>query len=134
MARRDAYELLGPFDPSYGPWADVDMWMRMCNRFDVAYVREALMFLDMGDSEWRKFTWEKKLLHDAMVTTNIRRIFAHDLATMRGHLRKQRSYFRQRYFRLLLGRIWHRDWEQICAGLALFGRLFFRPSESELSS
>ena len=43
MARRSAYETLGLFDERFGLLADVDMWMRLSEVGDVAYVREPLI-------------------------------------------------------------------------------------------
>jgi glycosyltransferase involved in cell wall biosynthesis len=46
MARRDAYEVLLPFDAKYGAIADVDMWMRMTLSRDAAFVNEELIRAD----------------------------------------------------------------------------------------
>ena len=43
MGRRALYQENLPFDPRYGPVADVDMWMRLSLAADVAYVDEALI-------------------------------------------------------------------------------------------
>lgn len=45
MVRREAYEALGLFNPAYGFWSDVEMWMRLCEEFDVAFVDEPLIAL-----------------------------------------------------------------------------------------
>jgi glycosyltransferase involved in cell wall biosynthesis len=45
MVRREAYDKVGLFDPRFGFWSDVDMWMRLCDVFDVAYVDEPLISL-----------------------------------------------------------------------------------------
>lgn len=45
MARRAAYEAVGLFDPQYGFVADVDMWMRLAERYGVAYVDRPLIRL-----------------------------------------------------------------------------------------
>ncbi len=43
VVRREAHEQYGLYDPSYGFIADVEMWMRLSNHGDVAYVRDPLI-------------------------------------------------------------------------------------------
>jgi glycosyltransferase involved in cell wall biosynthesis len=43
MLRREALKDVGVLDDRFGFWADVDLWMRMAERFDVAYIREPLI-------------------------------------------------------------------------------------------
>jgi glycosyltransferase involved in cell wall biosynthesis len=43
MMRRSAFDHAGPFDERYGFWADVDMWMRLAEDFEVGYVGEPLI-------------------------------------------------------------------------------------------
>jgi glycosyltransferase involved in cell wall biosynthesis len=45
MARREVYKDIGSFDPQFGNFSDVDMWLRIAASYDVAYVNEPLMFL-----------------------------------------------------------------------------------------
>lgn len=45
MARRGVYEALGMFDPTYGFWSDFDMWFRIAEFYDVAFVPEPLIDL-----------------------------------------------------------------------------------------
>ena len=45
MGRRSAYLAVGLFDPRFGFVSDVDMWMRLAERFDVAYIPEPLIAL-----------------------------------------------------------------------------------------
>ncbi len=64
MARRAVYERLGWFDPQFGNFSDVDMWMRIAREFDVAYINEPLMTLMPRDPtrfyafvHWRVLFW-----------------------------------------------------------------------------
>jgi glycosyltransferase involved in cell wall biosynthesis len=132
MGRKAVYDETGPYDAKVGWLSDVDMRMRMCARYDVAYVREALLIIDNEATFERKVRWEKFLMHDRIVTTNIRRLFADDPAAMHNYLRTQRRYFRKRYFRIMLGRIYHWDHQQVYLGLRLGLRLFFRSPLEEL--
>lgn len=43
LVRRDAHERLGLYHPAYGFIADVEMWMRLSERGDVAYAAEPLV-------------------------------------------------------------------------------------------
>jgi hypothetical protein len=45
MARRSAYLEAGLFDPRFGFVADVDMWLRLAENYDVAYIAEPLIGL-----------------------------------------------------------------------------------------
>ncbi len=43
MMRRSAFDHAGGFDAHFGYWADVDMWMRLAEDFDVCYINEPLI-------------------------------------------------------------------------------------------
>lgn len=43
MMRRSAFDRTGSFDDRYGYWADVDMWMRLAEDFEVCYIDEPLI-------------------------------------------------------------------------------------------
>jgi hypothetical protein len=43
MARKACYDVVGPFDPRYSFNSDIEMWMRLALRYDVAYVAEPLI-------------------------------------------------------------------------------------------
>jgi glycosyltransferase involved in cell wall biosynthesis len=45
MARRSAYEAAGYFESRFGFYSDVDMWMRLAENWDVAYIDEPLIAL-----------------------------------------------------------------------------------------
>ena len=45
MARRSIYQKLGYFDPKHSFWADFDMWFRIAEEHDVAFVKEPLIDL-----------------------------------------------------------------------------------------
>jgi glycosyltransferase involved in cell wall biosynthesis len=45
MGRKSVYESLGYFDPSYSFWADFDMWFRIAESYDIAFVPELLIDL-----------------------------------------------------------------------------------------
>jgi glycosyltransferase involved in cell wall biosynthesis len=45
MARRDVFDTLGLFDARYSFWSDFDMWFRIAEHYDVAFVPEVLIDL-----------------------------------------------------------------------------------------
>jgi glycosyltransferase involved in cell wall biosynthesis len=59
MVRRSAHEQYGLYDPDYGFVADVEMWMRLSRRGDVAYVAEPLLRLRAreADHEFTGASW-----------------------------------------------------------------------------
>lgn len=133
MARRATYESIGPFDSRFGPWADVDMWMRICGQFDIAYVREPLITLNMGVTPLRVFTWHRILLHNQMVVDNINRIFKNRPGDRLLMLRRQRRFLRARFPRLFAGRFVRHDLKQIRDGFRLIPSIFLAPYAREIA-
>ncbi len=43
MARKACYDAVGPFDPAYSFNSDIEMWVRLAMRYDVAHVNEPLI-------------------------------------------------------------------------------------------
>ncbi len=77
MARRLVYEEAGFFDERFGFFSDVDMWMRLAERYHVGYINEPLITLPSKSIVPREFTlpfwgeqctlelifWEARLRH-----------------------------------------------------------------------
>lgn len=77
MVRRSAYEAVGVLDERFSFLADVDMWLRIAERFDVSYVEEPLIGLPAverlprhWDAEWlwhqrtvERMFWEARIRH-----------------------------------------------------------------------
>ena len=119
MARRSAYSEILPFDPAYGFISDVDMWLRMCEKWDVAYVREPLILLDFSPSPWRNFRWDRFELGRKIQLANIHRFFSSQPDRLHKELKRHRLIVQQFYFRRLLGRVYHRDWTGLFEGLRI---------------
>jgi hypothetical protein len=49
MMRRSAFDHAGSFDQRFGYWADVDMWMRLAEDFDVCYIDKPLITATSSD-------------------------------------------------------------------------------------
>jgi glycosyltransferase involved in cell wall biosynthesis len=120
MARRSAYEAVGPFNPAYGFISDVDMWLRLARDHSVAYVEEPLITITPREPEhpyafvhWRLWFWTF-----AMYTANLR--LYRDVLPEEVR-RFQRSYPRRRRERLARAMLIcckHRRWDRAREGLA----------------
>jgi glycosyltransferase involved in cell wall biosynthesis len=55
MIRRSAFEHAGRFDERFGYWADVDMWMRLAEGFDVCYVDDPLIAVTSSEAAPHQF-------------------------------------------------------------------------------
>jgi len=125
MARRIAYEELLPFDKAFGFISDVDMWMRMCLKYDVAYVRQPLIMLDNSATKERKFSWNRIEITRKMQATNIQRFYCDQPARLEKEFLRHRRVVQMYYTRRLLGRLWHRDWNGLRDGLRICWNLRF---------
>jgi glycosyltransferase involved in cell wall biosynthesis len=88
MARRAAYQAEGFFDDRYGFVADIDMWLKLAEKFHVAYVDEPIISLPRRDVvprqvELRKWR-EHRLFHAMMRASRMRR--ATSWSSRVGHL------------------------------------------------
>lgn len=112
MARRTAYDLLLPFDKRFGFISDVDMWMRMCRHFDVAYVREPLIVLDHSPTKERgggvNWRWVETMRE--IQIANLRRFYGDHPARLMREIRWHRAAACRFLARRLIGRLYHRDW------------------------
>lgn len=45
LGKKSIYKKFNFFNNDFGFYADVDMWMRLCEEFDVCYIKEPLIFL-----------------------------------------------------------------------------------------
>jgi len=124
MVRRAAYDRLLPFDPAFGDISDVDMWMRICMHYDVAYVREPLVFLDFTSRTRnqprlsQQFEWQRWQTYWELHRVNICRYYAHAPARLRWQLVRHNFVVQKYYLRIILGRVWHREWALLREGLA----------------
>jgi len=126
MARRTAYERLLPFNDAYGFVSDVDMWMRMCIDYEIAYVRKPLIILDHSPSKERgsgEFNWQWLDASRRMQEINIKRFFAKQPERLNDEMRKYHRLVQMTYALRILGRIRYRDWLGAKEGLNLCGNL-----------
>jgi len=119
MARQKAYDELLPFAEKYSFVSDVDMWMRMCLKYDVAYVREPLIIIDNSPTDWRQASWERAEIVREMELENIKIFYSNDPRLFKKTVKKHEFIARRRYMRLIVGRAWHGDWARVREGIKL---------------
>lgn len=125
MVRRTAYQKLLPFNVKFGFFSDVDMWMRMCLDFDVAYIREPLMYLDESPTSERKFSWDKTEVARQMELANIYRFYSDSPDRFSAEIKQHNAVTRDIYFRRIIGRARHGDFKGFWKGLQLLCKVVF---------
>lgn len=118
MACRSAYVRLLPFDEAYGFISDVDMCMRMCLYYDVAYVREPLIILDQSPTKERGFRWSALDATRRMQKANIIRFYTEQPGRLHRELVFHYLQTQRHYLRGLLGGLLHKDLERFYNGFA----------------
>jgi glycosyltransferase involved in cell wall biosynthesis len=118
MMRRKVYEQYLPFDGQFLNWADVDMWMRVCANYDIAYVPENLISLDQTPTPQRKFSFYKFALVQRLTILNIKKTYS-GIERLTA-LRKQNEVWRGLWWRWMLGGFIHGDWARIGEGPRYF--------------
>ena len=133
IGRRSAYLQLLPFDKKYGPWADVDMWMRMCQQYNVGYLAEALINLDSTSGKFRGFSWRVPIYTYCMKAEILEQ-------SARGGREKADLLFKERRLlalnlvRYLLGRIKRTELRSAALGVQLLFLVVIGSSSSRLMS
>ena len=122
MARRETYDRVGWFDPRFGNFSDVDMWLRMARYFDVAYVNEPIMDLMPKDPtrfyafvQWQVLFWLM-----GIHTTNLRR-YESVLPDITRELASKYFWRRRNYllYNMLIC-VKHHRWDRVREGLAIW--------------
>jgi glycosyltransferase involved in cell wall biosynthesis len=119
MARREAYKELLPFDSQFGFISDVDMWMRMCLHFDIAYVREALIHLDNSSTAERKFDWNRTEATRRIQLLNIGRFYGKSPLRLKRELIRHKWLFRRLYARRIIALAARRQLRMAATGIRL---------------
>ena len=122
MARRDVYERLAWFDPRFGNYSDVDMWMRIAREYDVAYVDEPLIdVMAMDDSRFYAFVhWKVVLWILSIHAINLQRCRTKWPDTIGPLVRKYPTWMRRYLFYNMLICVKHRRWDRVKEGLAIW--------------
>jgi glycosyltransferase involved in cell wall biosynthesis len=111
MARKACYDAVGPFDPAYSFNSDVEMWMRLALRYDVAYVREPLIRITPRE---KAHLMSKLYLWERTVDVRVKR---RALAAVAPRDYARRICFEARarahYCSLLLPALWHARWADV---------------------
>lgn len=122
MARREVYERLGWFDPKFGNFSDVDMWLRIACNYDVAYVDQILIDLMPVDPtrfysfvHWKVIFW---LL--GIHVKNLERFARIDSSFAQSWSEKYPARRRAWMLRNFLICIKHKRWDRVKEGLAIW--------------
>lgn len=122
MARREIYETLGWFDPQFGNFSDVDMWLRIALHYDVAYVDEPLIDLMPKDpTRFYAFVhWQVLFWLMGIHVTNLRRY--HNVVPHVTESLARRYSARRRKFLLynMLLCFKHRRFDRVREGFAIW--------------
>ena len=124
MVRREVYDRLLPFDSRYGFISDVDMWMRVCLRYDIAYVRRPLILLDHTPTATRGWVWRHKDATRSIQFDHIQRLYGSDPKALRRHLIIHRRLSIGIFTRGIAGGILRRDWGRVREGYSLWRGFF----------
>jgi glycosyltransferase involved in cell wall biosynthesis len=122
MARRSAYEQVGWFDPQFGNFSDVDMWLRIAAQYDVAYVSEPLMDLMPRDpTRFYAFVhWQVAFWILGIHTLNVKRCRTL-LPKLAGELQRRYRWRRLKYLTMqMLLCLKHHRWDRVREGLAIW--------------
>ena len=122
MARREVYEKLGWFDPRFGNFSDVDMWLRIAREYDAAFVDEPLIdLMPVDPARFYAFVhWQVLFWLLGIHTSNLRR-YSDVLPELIDSLtRKYPSRRRRLLCREMFICIKHRRWDRVAEGLAIW--------------
>lgn len=126
MVRKEVYQELLPFDAQFGPWADVDMWMRICLSWDVAMILRPSVKLYVEEGQFREWNWDKTVNIQNMFFLNICRHYCGNERIK--CLKIQQWVMRKLWFRYMLGRIVHNEWRKLLPGFAYAKKFFLTPA------
>jgi glycosyltransferase involved in cell wall biosynthesis len=122
MARREVYERLDWFDPQFGNFSDVDMWLRVARYYDVAYVNEILIDLMPRDPSrfysfvhWRVIFW---LL--GIHVANLKRFYNIEPTFVKAYPQKYNWRRFMWMFQNMLVCIKNGRWDRVSEGLAIW--------------
>lgn len=122
MSRREVYGKLGWFDPIFGNYSDVDMWLRMAREYDVAYVDEPLIDLMPGDpTRFYAFVhWKVLFWLSGIHRLNLCRYIDVLPGLVKTLERKFGARRRKLFIREMLVCLKHRRWDRVGEGLAIW--------------
>lgn len=124
LVRSEVYERLLPFDATFNAWADVDMWMRICQCYDIAYLSGGPYVRLLDEGPFRAWNWEKALTIHSIFLMNITRMFCGEECRLRKEIKLRESMGRAAWCRHMLGRLRRGEWRLFCRGLCYFPAFF----------
>ena len=122
MARREVYREMGWFDPKFANYSDVDMWLRIAQAYDVAYVGVPLMDLMPKDlTRFYAFVhWQVTFWILGIHTDNLMRYHEIIPEFVDEQVKSYSSRRRKLMMQRMLICIKHRRWDRVKEGLAIW--------------
>jgi glycosyltransferase involved in cell wall biosynthesis len=128
LVRAEVYGRLLPFDPTFKAWADVDMWMRICQSYDIAHLDGGPFVRLLEEGPFRAWNWEKALMIHRIFLINISRMFCDNELRQKTEIRRRVWIGRRAWCRHMIGRIRRGEWRLFFRGLSYFSAFFFKSS------
>lgn len=139
MARAQAYENFGLFEPAFGFISDVDMWLRLSRGRYAAYVSEPLITVTPRepDHPFANYSWQHLFWQFGIYNAHIEE-YQRTYPDLIAHSGSNYSLMlRKFYLRAMVWLLRHRKWERVQEGFAIWrdsndpmlrglGRLFGR--------
>ena len=124
MVRKSSYEEVGLYDESFGFISDVDMWLRLCLKYDVGYIAEPLITCLERDSDhpYAVFKWDIPRWNISLHDDNFNRRYRDP--TPANKIKFFAYSIRKNYFlmRLMLFLIYKRDVKNIHEGMKVISK------------
>jgi glycosyltransferase involved in cell wall biosynthesis len=122
MVRASAYQQLGLFDPKFGFISDVDMWLRLGSRYDVAYVAEPLIFLGErpADHPFRRGLWRAAFWALGIYTTHLQSFSSKIPEIVARYRSSYPSTLRNYFVKTMSSCVKHCRWARVREGLAIW--------------
>jgi glycosyltransferase involved in cell wall biosynthesis len=121
MVRKRHVVEAGPFDPRLPVLADVDMWLRLLLKHDVAYVPEPLVRAAARDLHYRPHStyFSIRREHEVIYALNTARRYPGEPAKVAQLRREITPMIWKLRLEALAYCAWHRNWRLVSEGLAL---------------
>ncbi|MCS4058443.1 glycosyltransferase family 2 protein [Salinibacter ruber] len=125
MVRKTYVQNLGGFDPVFPRRSDVDMWMRLLNHYDAAYIDEALIDIAPREDnhDLKGISWEYVRNLSNIRRININRRYKYDPKTLNKYMNKFHKDRRKKYCKMILRAFIKMKWSKVREGFKVLSNL-----------
>jgi glycosyltransferase involved in cell wall biosynthesis len=116
MARKACYDAVGPFDPAYSFNSDIEMWVRLALRYDVAYVAEPLIHVSPRE---KQHLMSKRAWWELTVDVRVKRLALAQLGAAPARRRRFERRARAHYAWQALPALRHARWNDAWTALRI---------------